>query len=51
MGAFFDYDRDKIIITYSDNKPKPTYTSYSLHQNQLTFLETNAYHFDNCYAY
>jgi signal transduction histidine kinase len=50
-GVFFDYNLDKIVIAYSDSKPKPTYFLYELNQNQLTWIESSEYLFDNCYPY
>ena len=51
FGVNYDYLRNKLILTYTDNKPKPTYFIYELNQNQLKLIETNEYLFDNCYPY
>jgi len=47
----YDYDHDKLIFTYTDKKPNPTYSIYELNQNQLKLIEKNEFLFDNCYQY
>ena len=51
FGVNYDYDHDKLIFTYTDKKPNPTYSIYELNQNQLKLIEKNEFLFDNCYQY
>ncbi len=51
VAMYFDYQLDKIVIVYSDKKPKPTYTHYELNQNQLALIGSGAYLTENCYQY
>ncbi len=51
VGVYYDSELDKIIYTFSDNKPKPTFSRYELNQNQLKFIESNEYLHDKCYQY
>jgi len=39
FGVNYDYDHDKLIFTYTDKKPNPTYSIYELNQNQLKLIE------------
>jgi ligand-binding sensor domain-containing protein/signal transduction histidine kinase len=51
MKECYDVEKDKIIFSYTDDKPKPSFLHYELNQNQLKLVEKNDFGYLYSYQY